>query len=226
MKLTFIGDFDFYSFDRADETAPAFVLPQDHRVLTGTTQVEFNRKGYTLTAAASAARRSKWAPWGIPGAGGAFPDYDSTQRDYARYRISGFKEWYLPRFQKVRAGLDWLDGDDLDRFRDFQFSYFGDSGVAGFAGSGIRFERGTVARVGWSFNLFEAVRFDVSLESAREWQKKGVSDARSHTGISLSGNFVAPWKTIVQLGYGRALASDVPELEGQQEFLVAVYKLF
>ena len=44
--------------------------------------------------------------------------------------------------------------------------------------------------------------------------------------MGLSFNVVGPWKTIWQGSYGRALASDVSELTGTQEFMVVVLKLF
>jgi hypothetical protein len=44
--------------------------------------------------------------------------------------------------------------------------------------------------------------------------------------VGLNANFPAPWRTVISLGYGRALASDVPDFRGQQEFLLLVLKLF
>jgi len=37
---------------------------------------------------------------------------------------------------------------------------------------------------------------------------------------------VGPWKTVISLNYGRALVSDIADLEGKQEFLLVVLKLF
>ena len=46
------------------------------------------------------------------------------------------------------------------------------------------------------------------------------------TAPRLSGNVVGPWKTVISLDYGRAVASDIPDLVGKQEFLLIVLKLF
>lgn len=226
VKITFVGDVDFLSYARADETDPAFALPADHRLYGGTVQGEFNRWGTSVTAAATAARRSRWAPWGVPDSSGAYPDSDRSHRSYSTWRVAAFKEWYLPRFQKLRLGADVLGGSNLDRFSQFAFGFFGDSGVSGFAGSGVRFDRGTVARIGYSFNLLEAVRFDASVESARVKDDDSGAGRQRFTGVGLSANVVGPWKTLLSLTYGRAVAADIPDLEGQQEFLLAVYKLF
>lgn len=226
VKITLVGDLEVNSFFRADETAPGFVVPRDHRLYTGTVRAEFNRRGTTLSLSASGSRRSGWGPWGIPDSGGAFPEFDPSHRTFATWRASAFKEWYLPRFQKVRIGADYLDGTDLDRFSKFQFSFFGGAGLAGFAGSGVRFDRGAVARAGYSFNLLEAVRFDATLESARVEDDASVARAERFTGVGLSANVIGPWKSILSVSYGRAVASDIPDLLGQQEFLLTVYKLF
>ena len=37
---------------------------------------------------------------------------------------------------------------------------------------------------------------------------------------------LGPWKTVISLNYGYALKSDIPDLEGEQEFLLIILKLF
>ena len=71
-----------------------------------------------------------------------------------------------------------------------------------------------------------AIRFSASLENARVEIKDSGEGFRSFTGLGLSGNVVGPWKTVVSLSWGYALASDIPDLEGQQEFYLLVLKLF
>lgn len=227
VKMSLVGDLESNAYFRADETAADFVLPRDHRVVTGTVSAEFNRRGYTVSASASASRRSSWAPWGVPDPlTGAFPDYDESQKSFSALRATLFKEWYLPRFQKIRGEVNWLRGSSLDRFSKFTFGTFGDDRLSGFAGSGVRFDRGLVVRSGYAFNLFEVVRFDLSVESARVEETASAGGAQRFTGAGFSGNFIGPWKTVVALSYGRAIASDIPDLVGQQEFLLTILKLF
>jgi hypothetical protein len=94
----------------------------------------------------------------------------------------------------------------------------------GFSGTGVRFDDGWIARAGYSFNLFEAIRFDAGLENA--WVREREAERQSFTGIGLGANVVGPWKTVISLSYGYALASDIPDLEGEQEFVLFVFKLF
>lgn len=236
-RVTLVGSTQLNAYDDSDEGKEAraaaiggpegFVLPQDHQVLTGRLEAEYNRKGWSVNGTGSWSTRSKWEPWG-PTFGGVIvnPEFDPDQKSYVRWGASAFKEWYLPRFQKIRGEVNWLDGRRLDRFSQYQFSSFGDTRLNGFAGSGVRFDRAALARLGYSFNLFGAVRFDASLEGAdAERLDLGVGSQR-FTGAGLSFNFPFKWKTLWSFSYGRALQSDIPELEGEQEFLLVVLKLF
>lgn len=247
-KFNFIGNFTVRQFFEEDEAALAlarfnastktrslsFTLPQDHLQTTGTVAVEFNRRGYTISAGASWAHRSSWEPWGLFDAVAdeyvtCDPDCRGIEAEpfrdsFATWDVTAFKEWYLPKFQKLRGEINYLDGSRLDRFSRYEFSFFGGDRLNGFSGSGVRFDRGLVGRVGYAFNLFEALRVDAALESALVDPPLG--RRQSHTGIGLSGSVVGPWRTVISLSYGYALASDIPDLEGEQEFLLLVLKLF
>ena len=210
------------------------VLPQDHLETSGTVELEFNRRGYNVTGAYSRAARSDWEAFGLrsPTLGfgeleqGVFvPGSEPLHDSFSRWHLSTTKEWFLPHFQKLRAAVDLLDGADLDRFSRYQFSFFGDDRLNGFSGSGVRFDQGAIARLGYAFNLFEVIRFDLSVESAEVDDEAG-EDGQSFTGAGLSANVVGPWKTVINLNYGYALSSDIPDLEGEQEFLLLVFKLF
>jgi hypothetical protein len=250
VKFNFIGGVAFRQYFDSDDGEDAiedynlanpeileFVLPEDHLQVTGTAEVEFNRRGYNLTGAYSRASRSDWEPWGlydsVTGEYGTLVDGvfvptggEPVEDAFMRWRVSAAKEWYLPKFQKIRGAVDYLNGSDLDRFSRYEFSFFGDGRLNGFSGSGVRFDEGVIGRIGYAFNLFEVIRLDAALDSARIEQDDSADGEQSFTGIGLSGNFVGPWKTVVNVSYGYALSSDISDLEGQQEFLVLVLKLF
>jgi hypothetical protein len=226
VRITAIGNVVFNSYFEGDDTDPAFVLPENHEVLTGTLQAELNRNGYSLTLSGSQSTRSDWSAWGLPGGEGQPPAFDPAQKSFSTWGATAFKEWYLPKFQKLRGEIDFLDGTDLDRFSRYAFSSFGDSRLNGFSGTGVRFDRGTIARAGYSFNLFQALRLDASVESASVQIEDDPAGSQRFTGAGLSAGFVGPWKTVWSVSYGRALASDIDELVGKQEFLLLVLKLF
>jgi hypothetical protein len=250
-KFNLFADFTYRQYFDEDEARAAidefnaanpeeleFVLPQDHWEAAGTLEAEFNRRGYTVSASLTRAARSAWEEWGLvdtntgqfgrvdPLTGQFVPVGPAPVEDgFTRWGARAFKEWYLGGFQKVRGEVDYLDGSDLDRFSRYQFSFFGDDRLNGFSGSGVRFDRGAIVRAGYAFNLLEAIRFDVVLE--RAWiEEPALFETRSFAGVGLSANLVGPWKTVFNLNYGYALDSDIPDLEGEQEFLLLVFKLF
>jgi hypothetical protein len=254
-KFTMIGGVGFnnyfededtlalYETIRADPNDPRdlrYVLPRDHTVYTGRMLLEFNRRGYSLIFRASHSRRSDWGEFGLRDeTTNTWQIYDDTLGDYisstepepvydafSRWGVDLFKEWILPTFQKFRAEANWLDGNNLDRFSRYQFSLFGQDRLDGFSGSGLRFDRGAILRATYSFNILEAVRFNANVETANvETRGSGVG-FQSFTGLGLSGNVVGPWQTVWSLSYGYGLASDIPDLEGQQQFFLLILKLF
>ncbi len=244
-KLTGIGDLTWNQYTESSDaldalakqnannlpTDPdlAFALPANHQVYAGTFQVEFNRKGYSVTAAGSYSRRSSWQQWGLfETATGAFVDttFSSKQQSFENWKLTAFKEWYLPKFQKLKLELDYLDGSNLDRFSQYRFGAFGDESLVGFSGTGVRFDTGYIARGGWAFNIMDVVRFDLIAETSHVRDRSVDDRFRDYTGAGFSGNVVGTWKTIWQFSYGRAILSDIPALRGDQEFRVVVLKLF
>jgi hypothetical protein len=254
VKLTAIGAANYWQYGLSDTASEAiasfnadpgnpeeleFLVPEDHLELSATLEARFNRRGYTVVARAALYDRSDWEIWGLQDTGsGAFgsvdpqgggfvpiepePAYDR----YTRWGLTAFKEWFLPGFQKVRAEVSHLDGEDLDRFSRYQFSYFGADRLNGFSGSGVRFDQGWIGRAGYSFNLAEVIQLDVNFDTARVEELRTPVGGQNFTGFGVNANFPAPWRTVINLGYGRALASDIPELKGNQEFLLLVLKLF
>ncbi len=250
VKINVIGGMrvrDYFESDESDDLLRAFntvnpeqvrfVLPQDHLEWSGGVDVTFNRKGYTLSASGGWFSRSDWETWGLQdtisgafgsvGPGGFVPAASAPAEDgFSRWGVTVFKEWYLPKFQKLRFGADYLSGSNLDRFSRYQFSFFGEDRLNGFSGSGVRFDEGTIARVGYSFNLMEVIRFELGFDGAQVEQEGAGIGTQSFGGLGFNANFVGPWKTVISAGYGRALTSDIEDLEGEQEFLLFIFKLF
>ncbi len=217
---------DYNSYSRADNTHPAFVIPSDHFTYGAGLISEYNQSGYGIQAGISYQKRSKWEAWGVMDeATGEFLEYDQKHKDFIKYSASASKEFFLPYFQKLRFEGEWMSGRDLDRFSKYRISYFV-TRVRGFGGSGIRFERGAIARGQYSFNLFKIIRFDANVDYARVRDRLTFEEDFNMTGVGLSANFVGPWRTIIALDYGYGIRSDIEGIEGSSEFLFVVFKLF
>jgi hypothetical protein len=244
-KVNLIGGLRYREYGHSDEALArvdelsdgvVVVLPPDHLERSGAVEVAFNRRGFSVAADLAFASRSEWAPSGLydqaSGRFGRFeagvfvPEEPSREDEFTRWSLTAFKEWYLPRFQKVRATFDLLGGAHLDRYSRHQFGLFGGHSLSGFSGSGVRFDDGAIGRASYAFNLLELIRFSAAVETAWIRPPDAPAGRQSFTGLGLSGNVVAPWKTLVSLTYGLALDADIEDLEGQQEFLLLVFKLW
>jgi len=230
---------DAYNATNAPGQLLRFVLPSNHLEATGSFRLEYNRRGYSLIARTSGNKRSDWDEWGLfDEVGGDFVVYNpltgaydlpkpATLSDrYTRWSVEGFKEWYFEKFQKLRAEMNVMGGSELDRFSKFQFSLFGNERLSGFAGTGVRFDEGLIGRVGYSFNLFEVIKLDALVESGWVRDEIAFDGTRNFSGVGITANLVGPWKTVYTVNYGYAVASDIPDLQGSQEFFVLVLKLF
>ncbi|MDH3786580.1 MAG: hypothetical protein OEV00_14805, partial [Acidobacteriota bacterium] len=231
--------FDDLRMDPMNPVDLEYRLPQDHTLIATALDAEYNRRGWSLTANVTRASRSEWEEFGLFDIGNdTYLVYDPMTEAYIpgapeevfdsfmRWRVSAFKEWYLAKFQKLRVAASFLEGEDLDRFSKFQFSLLGADRLAGFAGSGVRFDRGVIVRTGYAFNLFDVVQLDALVENASVEEKALDLGSQSFTGVRLQANTVGPWKTVINLNYGYALKSDIPELEGESELFLLILKLF
>ena len=130
-KLSLDLDLLYYRYTDVSQTAPGFRLPKNHLDMGLGLNYSWSRRGWSLTAGYEGHRRSAWEPWGIPGENKDAKDF----KDYSLWEGSFSKAFYLPAFQKITTSLSWLDGKDLDRFSQYQFSYLGKESLSGFTGS-------------------------------------------------------------------------------------------
>ncbi len=239
VKGTF--DFEYTNYHRAEDTE-SFSVPSDTFVATPGIEWEFNRRAWTVTAAGRRSFRQSWNPWGdtspasmetlaaFPAShcdspGSCLEDFDPEQKNYDRYGFSAAKQFFLPKFQKLRFEAEWYTGARLDRLSEFQFSFFG-TRLRGFSGSGVRFDRGGIARAEYSFNVADVIRFDAGVDYGHVRDGLTSIEFNRFTGFGVSGNLMGPWQTIVQFDIGVAVQSDFPALKGNTEFLIGLLKYF
>jgi len=227
LKATYSLDYANYSRDNDTET---FVVPSDTFIQSPGLAWEFNRAAWTLTASAQKSFRSQWEAWGdetlpCPSPGSCLADFDPAQKDYETYQWSVAKQFFLPMFQKLRFEGVWQSGSHLDRFGEYQFSFFGNR-LRGFSGSGVRYDRGAIARAQYAFNIADVVRFEASLDHAYVRDSLTSDDFNRFTGFGVSGNTMGPWETVLQFDIGVALASDFEGLRGKTEFQIGLLKYF
>lgn len=225
LKLRGVLSWNYVNYGRADETAPDFVLPEDHSRTREALSLAFDRKGWGFIVRKDWFQRSKWNPWGP--AGELIDAADAAAaKDYSTYSVSGQKSWFLPFFQKIEIFTKYQEGEDLDRFSKFDFGFFGSDRVRGFGGSGIRYDRGWLGQFQYSFNIQDVIRFDAVIDHARVHDIDLSDGYTSHTGVGIAANFVGPWRTLWRADVGYALKSDLKPVEGQTEFSLVVLRLW
>ena len=225
-----IGDFfnlkasyelQYQIFQRDEHTHRDFTVPENTFVQTASLEGTFNRAGYEVRGAASYSLRQKFGFWGRPDGS----DFNPDARGYQQYQFGASKEFFLRAFQKLRFSVDGYTGTDLDRFSRFSFDRFS-THVHGLGGSGIGFDKGAILRGAYMFNIANVIRLEAWVDQARVRTYGTGQDLTNHTGIGIVGSMLGPWKTIWQVDYGYAAASEVKSVRGNQELLLVVLKLF
>lgn len=214
-KLDFTYIAGFRKFGRADDTAENFVLPEDTLTHTFQTDLTFSRSGWKANAQASFNQRAKWEFWGLPGNA----DFDPEQEDYLRWQASLAKTWWMPKFTQFSAAVQYLGGQDLDRFSKYDFGFFGDANVAGYPGGLVRAEEAWAVNVEYGLNIGDA--FKLELDGDAVWATDEATGLESEllAGIGFEGSFIGPWSTLMNFEIGQAVAGPSDGFSARLVFL-------
>ncbi len=217
-KVQFEYSLGWNRFDDDDGTSPDFVLPEDHLDHRLGLRWQFNRSGWKARAGGSFNIRGDWSFWGLPDNTEFSPD----QEEYITYGAAIGKTWHLPKFMKFGAEIEYVGGEDLDRFSQYQFGQFSDIRVHGFRSDLIRAEEAWGAHLSYGLNLGEVFRIDLLGDAALASNEQTGLDEEFLAGVGVAGTFIGPWRTIVNLDVGKAVSG--PD-DGYSAF-IAFLKLF
>ncbi|MEM6455760.1 MAG: hypothetical protein AAF772_11745, partial [Acidobacteriota bacterium] len=209
-KLDFTYELEYDSYDTADDTASDFVLPTDTFTHNLGVELTYNRSGWRLNGEFIASWRSDWEFWGLPGN----TEFDQEQEDFFRWKVSAAKTWWLPRFTKFGVEVERLDGEDLDRFSKWDFSFFGDSRVSGYANGQVTATEANGLHLSYGLELGEVIRVTLNGDAVWATDEDTGLDDELLAGIGVNGTLIGPWNTIVNFDVG------VP-LEGPADGVVA-----
>lgn len=202
VKLGLEYDVLFLNYGESDNTGEGFVLPSDNLTHSVELSGTFSRAGYGFSLHGGVSRRSKWDAWGFPGT----PDYEDPKQEFARWGARISKNWYLPRFQKIGAEVDWVSGSDLDRFSKYQFGFFGSTRVHGYQSNRVRAEEAIATHLSYGFEIGEFLRLDAVGDVAWATDEASGLDNEMLAGVGLAGTFIGPWQTVVNLDFGVPVA--------------------
>ena len=192
----------YSKYSRTDDTAPEFVLPSDHfrhRVDLG---LQFARGGYRFNVTGAANQRSTWDFWGLPGN----TEFDPDSERYYTWEASASKNWYFPGFKKLGVELNYLGGENLDRFSKYQFGFFGGNRVHGYQIGKVRAEEAFALHLSSGLEIGNVVRLDAVGDVAWATDETSGYDNEMLAGVGIAGSFVGPWQTLVQVDIGTPVA--------------------
>jgi hypothetical protein len=198
VKLSAEYTLAYADYGTTDNTAPGFAPPENH--VTHSLQLggRFARAGWRVGVEGSLHRRGTWEPWGAPGNGDYFPE----AREYSLWGATLSKNWYLPAFQKIGAEVNYLGGDNLDRFSKYEFGFFGASRVHGYQSDRVRADEVWAGHLSYGFEMGEAFRLEAVADAALASDEATGLDQEQLAGVGINGTFLGPWQTVVNLDVG------------------------
>jgi hypothetical protein len=184
------------------ETSPAFVIPSNHWLSRVEGQLAWDWRGWALTGRWAWAKRSQWDPWGYAGN----PDYSPDKDSFTTWGADLQKDFYLPRFQRIRTSVGYLGSDNTDRFSKYTFGFFGGTSLRGFRSGALRAEEAITSRVAYGYVIGSAFRLEAIYEDARVKDRAAGLDWAYFSGAGISGEFAGPWATLVRIDAGTPVA--------------------
>lgn len=194
---------DYTSFDRADTTDPAFVIPANAIVHGLMASLEGESGPWAARMWWSPAVRQHWRAWGI----GDLRFEDA--RAFQRFGAAVARTLALGQILTSRVEAEWVDGVDLDRFSRYSVGAF-ENRVHGYPTASLRYDRGIVVRTSASWTA-RGWRIDTFADLAAVRDPGFGRDLRTYPGVGAALEVGGPFDTLWSLdwGYGfRARRSD------------------
>jgi hypothetical protein len=193
------------TYQRADDTAPGFIVPSDTFELSPSVDGQYSRWGYTVTGFFDYTRRTAWKPWGN------LAEYSPDQKSYTNFGGSLGKSFYLPKFQRLAVNINYLDGSNLDRFSKYELGFFGTQRVHGIRSGSVRAERMILGHLTYGFVFSDQFRLEAFYDHALVDDKTAGYQREPFQGIGIGGQTVGPWGTLLRLDIGKTIGRNAQD---------------
>jgi hypothetical protein len=204
-KIDFAVGVQHQTYQRGEDTAPGFEVPSDTFILTPSVSSVYSRLGYTLSAFFDYNTRSEWAPWGN------LSEYDPAQKTFMKFGGSIGKSFYLPRFQRISASVNYLDGTRLDRFSKYELGFVGSQRVHGIQSGSVRAEKAILGHLSYGFVLSEAFRLEAFYDHALIDDVTAGHKGEPFQGVGVAGQTVGPYGTLLRLDIGKSIGRNAQD---------------
>lgn len=201
-KLDLGLDISHISYQRAEETDPAFIIPSNTYVLTPSLSARYDRWGYSLATNYEMGMRSDWEPWGY------LDEFDEDHQDYARYSATLGKSIHLPNFQRVGLELNYLDGEHLDRFSKYELGPFGAMRVRGISSGAVRAEKAILGHLSYGLVFSQQFRLEAFYDHALIDDATAGYRREPFQGVGIGGQTIGPFGTILRIDIGKSVGRN------------------
>jgi hypothetical protein len=193
------------TYQRGETTGSGFTVPSDTFTLTPGIEVRYARRGWSFGASYDYNSRTEWEPWGN------LAEFDPDQQSFSRFGASLGKSFYLPKFQRIGVDLNYLDGQNLDRFSKYELGFFGSQRVHGVQSGSIRAEKMIIGHLSYGFVFSQQFRIEAFYDHAllddatAGWRREPVQ------GLGIAGQTIGPYGTLVRLDIGKTIGRNAQD---------------
>ncbi|HXH40304.1 MAG TPA: hypothetical protein VNN08_16870 [Thermoanaerobaculia bacterium] len=190
------------TYQRSDNTASTFIVPSDTFIISPSIEGQYARFGATITGWYTYNRRTSWKPWGN------LAEFDPKQKTYSDFGSSLAKSFYLPKFQRIGAEIDYMDGTRLDRFSQFGFGFFGAQRIHGIKSGSVLADRAILGHLSYGFVFSDQFRLEAFYDQGLIDNKLAGYHNKPFQGIGIGGQTVGPYGTLLRLDIGKTVGSN------------------
>ena len=201
-KMTFTYRLQHADYAESDNTSEEFIVPVDHFTHTFRIGGTYSRFGYRFRLNGNYNMRSDWQAWGLPDSGEYDPDHDQ----FAKWKAVLAKTFYFKKFRRAGIDLQYVDGQNLDRFSKYELGFFSDVRVRGYESNRIRAERAFSSTISYGLEMGELFRLQGLADTAWVTDELNGLSQEFVAGVGIAGTVIGPWQTIVRLDLGKAVA--------------------
>lgn len=193
------------TYQRAEETAADFIVPSDTFIFSPGIDFRYTRRGYSFGASYEYNQRSEWEPWGL------LSEYDPDQKSFSRYSASIGKSFYLPRFQRIGVDLNYLSGERLDRFSQYELGFFGTQRVHGVESGSVRGEKAIIGHLSYGFVFSDQFRLEAFYDHALLDNASAGWSREPFQGVGIAGQTIGPYGTLLRLDIGKTIGRNAQD---------------
>ncbi|HEX7191974.1 MAG TPA: hypothetical protein VF381_10440, partial [Thermoanaerobaculia bacterium] len=189
-------------YRRDTDTAATFTIPTSTFVLSPTVDAQYSRWGWVATGFYEYNHRTQWRPWGV------LSEYNDNQKSFTEFGATLGKSFYLPKFQRISAEINYLDGTHLDRFSKYELGFFGTQRVHGIKSGSVRAEKMTLGHLTYGFVFSDQFRLESYYDYALITDRTAGYSHEPFQGVGIGGQTIGPWGTLVRLDIGKTIGRN------------------